>query len=220
MDIECQTELIVRKMDVMYHDISSLLNRSAVKKWLSDLEKIVSKEFPDFIVLRGCCRYVLFELHRKEWCKYYFLSVSYEPNQPVTRSHLVLSRYPFMRNENFGTRLSNHMIQVKIPFNDVPMRYEYEDLDVQQIDTDTITIIVTDVDRKSETEDLQLVSNVIQNVCTPTNPPTVLLFGMPTEETFDNWKTTETLQYLSDAWECTEMVERTGTHKFELIQFD
>lgn len=215
MNIELQTELAVRKMEVMYHDVSALLNRSSIKKWLSDLEKIVSKQFPDFIVLRGCSRYILFDIHRKEWAKYYFLSVNYEPNKPVTRSHLVLSRYPFTQNEFFGEYLNNHIVKVKIPFNDVPMRYEYDDLDLQQIDVDTITIVVPN---DGGEQDEIIINNVIEGISNSPNSPTLLLFG--SENDYNELKNMQQIQYFSEAWDCVEATERYGIYKFDLIQFD
>lgn len=181
MDIETQTENAMRTLSVVYHDVSKLLNRSTIKRWLSDLEKSVSKAVPDFVVLKGCCRYILFELNRKEWCKYYFLSVEYAPNQPITRSHIVLSRYPLVRAETFGNP-ANHLIEIKIPFNDVPMRYEYEDLDVQQINVDSVVLLITenlDKEDKLFSQHSQTLDSSLQTICSPSaNPPTVMLFGV------------------------------------------
>lgn len=222
MELETQTELAMRRLNIVYHDASSMLNRTSIKRWLSELEKTVSKAVPDFVVIKGCCRYILFELHRKEWCKYYFLSVTYEPNKPITRSHLVLSRYPFIHNDNFGT---NHLVQIKIPFNDVPMRYEYEDLDVQQIDNDTITLLITELD-SSDSDAVTVFRSGVQNVYSVPNPPTMILFGCGeynTSQTDVEWNDCgghPDVRYASQAWKCVGSDERTGILDFEMVNFD
>jgi len=219
MEFELQTDQITKRLSVMYYNTSDLLNRTAIKKWMSDIEKSVSKSFPDFIVLKGCCRYILFELQRKEWCKYYFLSSQYAPNQPIVRSHLVLSRYPLTRNETFATGESkslNHLVEIRIPFNDLPMRYEYEDLDIQQIDNETIDILIVD-ENETNHENIQI---YVQNLTTRNNPPTVILAGATSSQSsFHTIENTE-LSYLSEAWEFIEYNERTQTYEFELLNFD
>lgn len=249
MDIETKTENIVRRLSVVYHDVSEMFNRSSIKKWLSDLEKSVAKEGPDFVVLKGCCRYILFEIHRKEWCKYYFLSVPYAPNKPITRSHIVLSRYPLLRKDTFGSP-TNHLVQLQIPFNDVPMRYEYEDLDVQQIDVQNIVLFVTDEsspDNPSHSQHAQTLQSSLQTVCSTQNPPTVILFGLCSDSALRprEWQlctnnvtdigdvnnvnnvTDVTEQsgaggvcYLSQGWEFVEYTHRTKMLQFQMVNFD
>jgi len=247
MDIETQTENVMRSLSVAYHDVTRLLNRSTIKKWLNELEKSVSKTIPDFVVLKGCCRYILFELNRKEWCKYYFLSVEYAPNQPITRSHIVLSRYPLVKAETFGNPV-NHLIEIKIPFNDVPMRYEYEDLDVQQINVDSVVLLITEDLAKDDqlfSQHAQTLNSSLQSICsTSANPPTVMLFGVDNlsglfPESGD-WEYCESesvdvtnqvnptsqktcskgLCYLSQAWEFVDYTPRTGLYQFHMINFD
>jgi hypothetical protein len=230
MELELQTDQIARRLSVMYYDTCELLNRAAIKKWLSEIEKNVTKSYPDFIILRGCCRYILFELQRKEWCKYYFLSNQYAPNQPVIKSHLVLSRYPLTKNETFVTgdlKIGgiNHIVEIKIPFNDLPMRYEYEDLDVQQIDNETIYLMIVD-NIKNITDGIssQTIQSAIHNLTNRNNPPTVILTGLSEgsaviPQGFHTVENTQ-LSYLSEAWELNEYNERTQLYEFELLNFD
>lgn len=253
MELELQTDQISRRLSVVYYDATELLNRTHIKRWLAELEKNVTKSFPDFIILKGCCRYISFELQRKEWCKYYFLSNQYAPNQPVVRSHLVLSRYPLVRNDTFASGESNtaingtvggsvsgvggagvnHLVEVRIPFNDLPMRYEYEDLDVQQIDNETINILIVDYLNESNesptnpnASDIpQGLEVVLQNLTRRNNPPTIILAGLPERSISvlqHGFTSVEGggLCYLSEAWALTEQTDRTQTYEFDLLNFD
>lgn len=235
MNLEDHIEDTIRKLTVVYHDTTALLNRSKIKRWLNELEKSVSKENPDFVVLKGCCRYILFEIHRKEWCKYFFLSVNYAPNQPITRSHIVLSRYPLLKNDTFGTP-PTHVARLQIPFNDVPMRYEYEDLDVQQIDIQNIVLFITDDVHQEDplyAQHAQTVQSSLQSVCNTTvqNPPTIILFGLNSDSPLQpqNWELCDAnleadiktgVSYLSQGWKFSEYTSRTNALHFEMIHFD
>lgn len=224
IDIESQTVSEMRKLTVVYYDTSDMLNRTTIKRWLSDLEKLSSKCSPDFIVLKNCCRYITFELHRKEWCKYYFLSSNYEPNQPIVRSHLVLSRYPFVHNENISNNTLS-IIKVKIPFNDVPMRYEYEDLDVQQINVDDIVIVV---DAEEVVGDTSTSVSVITKILNQPNPNTILYFGNNIYDTLSSSEShlqtiSQQQSYFSEAWKyCKSETNETNptVTQFEMINYE
>lgn len=214
---------IMRSLNIVYHDASKLLNRSHIKRWIAEIEKNVTKTNPDFVVLKGCSRYVLFELNRKEWCKYYFFSMPYSPNPPSgspIRSHVVLSRYPLNTNQSFGNPLI-HIVDTTIAFNDIPIKYEYDDPAVQSIDNERLTIIVTDdlLDENVKHEtDFQA---IIQRICQ--HPHTVLLFGVSSGNQLRplDWDSiSDNICYLSEGWKFETTNERTGNLEFKLVEFE
>lgn len=227
----------MRTLNIIYHDTSSLLNRQHIKKWLTDIEQNVTKIKPDFIILKACSRYLLFELNRKEWCKYYFSSIPYtptpQPNTP-TRSHLVLSRYPLTRNDSFGEPLI-HIVDTTIAFNDIPMRYEYEDQSVQSIDIEKLTFIITH-DSDSTNQSQQHITDfqsILQHICQ--HPHTIVLFGISRKSSLrpqdweecsdiiienDDLNKTQSVCYLSDGWRFESINQRQGHIQFKLVEFE
>lgn len=230
-------EDIMKKLNIIYYDARSLLNRSKIKRWISDIEKIVTKINPDFIVMKGCSRYLLFELNRKEWCKYYFISIPYNPTPPSgspTRTHLVLSRYPISTNSNFGSPLI-HIVGTTISFNDIPMRYEYEDPSVQSINVERITLIITD-DHDSTEQHATDFQAIVQEISQ--RPHTIFLFGLndhsplkpidlkqidtQTENINDNTNSPQPpdICYTSNAWKFDNSNNRIGHLQFKMIEFE
>lgn len=243
-DCNERTEEIMKTIDVLYYDTRALLNRTKTKRWLSDVEQIVTKINPDFIVMKGCSRYLLFELNRKEWCKYYFISIPYNPT-PVpntqTRVHIILSRYPISSNDNFGDPLI-HIVGTTISFNDLPMRYEYEDENVQSIDAERITLVVTDDHQLTEQHSTD-VQAILQKITE--TPHTIILFGLAedsvikppewkqiksqtsqeTQETQESQTSQEKSQsidvsYISQGWAFESINKRNGHIQFKLLEFD
>lgn len=244
---------IMRSLIVTTLDMSKLNNRNDIKRVLNDLEKMVSKNSPDVLILSGCSRFVQVELNNKEWCKYYYIS---QPNfitntgvnqQQImySRTHIILSRYPLTRSESFGIPLI-HIVDITIPFNELPMRYEYDDPNVQYKDMNRITVIVTN-NSTNQSENLntnslnnwhQLIDKIM------IDPRTVLIQGIEQNNDSivpDNFKNanvnlkentsansgtnanvedSQPLFYYSEAWECVEHTIRTNTYKFKLMCVD
>jgi hypothetical protein len=223
-------QTIMRTLNVISQSLVSVINRVDIKNVLTELEKNVINIQPDIIVLSYCSRYVLSELNNKEWCKYYHMSVT--GNSSLPRTHIVLSRYPILRSESFGSPLV-HIVETKIPFNDIPIRYEYEDVAVQMVDMDTITVIVTSDSEQSSEQHISNVSNIVAKICA--QPHTVLLVGTSgkgplrsnsgiqwvdaddSSQSSGQSTLCSTMCYTSEAWQLRECTERVNNYSFELV---
>ncbi len=219
---------IMRSLNVISQSMSSVINRVDIKGVLNELEKNVVNIQPDVVVLSYCSRYVLSELNNKEWCKYYHISVTGTGALP--RTHIVLSRYPIIRSESFGTPLV-HIVEMKIAFNDIPIKYEYEDIAVQTVDMDTVSIVVTSDSEPLSDQHITTVNAILAKMCS--NPHTVLLVGVSPKsplrdggidwmEAHENTIDTTTpsvvnMCYTSEAWALRQHTERTNHYMFELI---
>lgn len=215
---------IMRSLNVISQSMSSVINRVDIKGVLNELEKNVVNIQPDLIVLCYCSRYVLSELNNKEWCKYYHISVTGTSTLP--RTHIVLSRYPITRSESFGTPLV-HVVEMKIAFNDIPIKYEYEDIAVQSVDMDTVSVVVTSDSEPLSDQHITTTNAILAKICSI--PHTVLLVGVSAKSPLRNngidWMDAHesdsagvvNMCYTSEAWALKEYTERTNHYTFELI---
>lgn len=229
---------IIRSLSLLTLDLSKLSNRTDIKRVLGDLEKQISKNSPDFIVLIGCSRFVQVDLNNKEWCKYYYISqpnflsqnmqthlnssTQLQQQTLYSRTHIVLSRYPLTRSESFGIPLV-HVVESAIPFNELPMRYEYDDPSVQYINMDKITIVVSMDDEKVDEQHIVSIKGMVDKITAV--PNNVIVCGINNNKTNnvlnENFKlASDDVYYSSEAWECIEFVERNKFYKFHLSCMD
>lgn len=124
-------EEVMRKLSIMYEDASSTIKRSDVRLHLLSIEKRVNSSNPDFIVIKGCTRYMMFELDRKEWKKYYFDNVV--SSASGKRSDVILSRYPIRASqliEPVDSELEREsgviLTDIQIAFNDLPKQFSLD----------------------------------------------------------------------------------------------
>ena len=95
-------------LNFLSYDFGEYIQRNEINKIIADIKQKSLFNSVDVIVLLNITKYVLYEIHRSEWAKNYFISQSYgavcarlKSTQGTLRTHIVLSRYPFIKNETF-----------------------------------------------------------------------------------------------------------------------
>ena len=207
-------------MYFMHDDCSTLMKRSDAKQFLSQLEKRVQNNNPDFISLKSCSKFLLFELNRKEWTKYYFTnisSISSSNFQSAPRTHIILSKYPIQQHvvEN-----NVSIARIQIAYNDLPKCYDFDGSEQSNINR-FITIITSVADDPAD----NYISTALQQ-----QPIGLLIFNGTNSEYLNDcggimWKTVEDTENneesnLSQMWECTDYNEKSKLATFTIVDVE
>lgn len=149
---------------------------------IDDVDEGVTR--PDVIVLFDANRYVFHHLHKKDWSKYYFPSVSsvyypYIDNEKSSLYTIVLTRWPFVQMQSFPNNIADvpttHIVDLKIPLGDIPVRSSYED--TFELNIDSITLVVSKLSNKVYDSQILYEHMLKLNKISEVNPNVFYFYG-------------------------------------------
>ena len=201
--------------------------KTRIENILFNLKRNITADgerIPDIIVILGANKYVLHHLSKKDWTKYYFQSKkSSNLGRSTNITHLVLSRWPLIRNQTFGDPITD-ITDIGIPLNEVPIRCDYEDNIDVNIDLLTIVASTTNIVQNGVQQVLldpsQAQTHIKKVEMATSNNPNVFFVGMheefkgDSEIPDDEQSNYSILTFKSFAWKANGMNFERGIWRY------